>query len=411
MGTKYSTVSISSYNASPPSDDGTEDASNQINWVKHKDKLGDPLKTAIESINTNLVTALNQSIVAKADNYTITAAEHNKTVDVTTVSAGVSIYLPDAVSAAAGFITTVSNNPDSSDNFSLALTTDTNTINGNTDGTVDLPIGASRTFIVNADINGFNAKASSGLAEGSVPFGETLVFENSGGAADPPTMSNESGQILCTKEIRLRGTNEGDALFGVNQDATFRAFATDVPGDTSNRFRFNVNGAMGWGPGNTAADFDFARVGVGKGQFTGVGVDILKIVDDANADGYAGIDYKVTGTQHYAVGVGGPSETTLTVADKFFVYDALAGKMRLTIDTNGATKVCGGVAAPAAGSSAALLNLGSAGTFGIYYGSGAPTVSAAKGSLYLRTDGSGTGDRAYINTNGGTTWTALTTAA
>jgi len=38
-------------------------------------------------------------------------------------------------------------------------------------------------------------------------------------------------------------------------------------------------------------------------------------------------------------------------------------------------------------------------------------LSAAKGSLYLRSDGSGTGDRAYINTDGGTTWTALTTAA
>jgi hypothetical protein len=31
--------------------------------------------------------------------------------------------------------------------------------------------------------------------------------------------------------------------------------------------------------------------------------------------------------------------------------------------------------------------------------------------LYLRSDGSGTTDRAYINTNGSTTWTALTTVA
>lgn len=66
--------------------------------------------------------------------------------------------------------------------------------------------------------------------------------------------------------------------------------------------------------------------------------------------------------------------------------------------------------APAAGGMSAILISSTAG-FGIYVGSGAPTVSAAKGSLYLRTDGSGTGDRAYINTNGSTTWTALTTAA
>lgn len=47
----------------------------------------------------------------------------------------------------------------------------------------------------------------------------------------------------------------------------------------------------------------------------------------------------------------------------------------------------------------------------VTFGSGAPTITAAKGSLYLRTDGSTTNDRAYVNTNGSTTWTALTTAA
>ena len=66
--------------------------------------------------------------------------------------------------------------------------------------------------------------------------------------------------------------------------------------------------------------------------------------------------------------------------------------------------------APVAGGAAAFLATSTAG-FGIYFGSGAPTVAAAKGSLYLRTDGTTTNDRAYINTNGSTTWTALTTAA
>jgi len=59
---------------------------------------------------------------------------------------------------------------------------------------------------------------------------------------------------------------------------------------------------------------------------------------------------------------------------------------------------------------AALLT-GTTSAVGIYVGSGAPTVSAAQGSLYLRTDGSGIANRAYINTNGATTWTAISTAA
>lgn len=44
-------------------------------------------------------------------------------------------------------------------------------------------------------------------------------------------------------------------------------------------------------------------------------------------------------------------------------------------------------------------------------GAGVPSHTAAKGTLYLRTNGTTTNDRAYINTDGATTWTALTTAA
>lgn len=44
-------------------------------------------------------------------------------------------------------------------------------------------------------------------------------------------------------------------------------------------------------------------------------------------------------------------------------------------------------------------------------GTGAPTFTAPTGSLYLRLDGSSTSTRAYINTTGSTTWTAVTTVA
>lgn len=66
--------------------------------------------------------------------------------------------------------------------------------------------------------------------------------------------------------------------------------------------------------------------------------------------------------------------------------------------------------APAAGGMLAVQVSSTAG-LGIYVGSGAPTISAAQGSLYIRTDGSSTSTRMYINTNGSTTWTNVTTAA
>lgn len=49
----------------------------------------------------------------------------------------------------------------------------------------------------------------------------------------------------------------------------------------------------------------------------------------------------------------------------------------------------------------------------ILAGAGSPNgaVTAPKGSLFLATNGSGVGDRLYINTNGVTAWTAVTTAS
>ena len=46
-------------------------------------------------------------------------------------------------------------------------------------------------------------------------------------------------------------------------------------------------------------------------------------------------------------------------------------------------------------------------------GSGSPSgsITAPKGTLYLRTDGSSSSTRAYINTDGGTSWTNITTAS
>jgi len=63
-----------------------------------------------------------------------------------------------------------------------------------------------------------------------------------------------------------------------------------------------------------------------------------------------------------------------------------------------------------AGGSAAVLATSTAG-FGIYLGSGAPTIAAAKGSLYLRSDGSSVATRLYVNSDGSTAWAAVTTAS
>lgn len=93
------------------------------------------------------------------------------------------------------------------------------------------------------------------------------------------------------------------------------------------------------------------------------------------------------------------------VSDNGFVGDVSGATISATgnITADSAT-------APAAGGMAAFLASSTAG-LGIYVGSGAPSISAAQGSIYLRTDGSSTSTRLYVNTNGSTGWTNVTTAA
>jgi len=63
-----------------------------------------------------------------------------------------------------------------------------------------------------------------------------------------------------------------------------------------------------------------------------------------------------------------------------------------------------------AGGASAFIATNTAAGMGVYIGSGAPTVAAAKGSIYLRSDGSSASTRLFVS-DGGTTWIAVTTAS
>lgn len=68
----------------------------------------------------------------------------------------------------------------------------------------------------------------------------------------------------------------------------------------------------------------------------------------------------------------------------------------------GGLRIYSGTAIPAGGTAGAGWKFSSTANFGLFFGSGAPTLSAARGSLYLRSDGT-----PYYNADGATTWTAV----
>ena len=100
--------------------------------------------------------------------------------------------------------------------------------------------------------------------------------------------------------------------------------------------------------------------------------------------------------------------TTVSVTANISGGNILSGAV---VSAVGAATILSGTAIPVGGTAGAGYKMSSTTNLGIFFGSGAPTLNAAKGSLYLRTDGSATSDRMYVNTDGANAWTPVITAS
>lgn len=153
MGTKYSSVTVSGYNSSPPADDGSTSASNQITWDRIKTKLPDPLNTAIAAINSGLTTAFDYSARSITTSDSAIASDHMKTIEVaSTVSSNVTVTLSDAASMAAGYCVGICNRSNFTATVTRATTSD---VIDNTAAAVALMPQTSVGYKVNASTNGY----------------------------------------------------------------------------------------------------------------------------------------------------------------------------------------------------------------------------------------------------------------
>lgn len=119
-----------------------------------------------------------------------------------------------------------------------------------------------------------------------------------------------------------------------------------------------------------------------------------------------------TGVKSNVSGVQATPTTALTIKGETQAV-IVAGNLTIPgMTNNGSAGVYAATGTPAGGITGAGFFFGSTTNFGIFFGSGAPTLSAAQGSLYLRSDGTTVNNRFYINSSSGsgTTWTAGTTA-
>ena len=108
-----------------------------------------------------------------------------------------------------------------------------------------------------------------------------------------------------------------------------------------------------------------------------------------------------TGTVTTTATFGTATSVTSLAATGSVTAASLSATGNVTADSN---------VALVAGGASAFIATNTAVGMGVYIGSGAPTVAAAKGSIYLRSDGSSTSTRLYVS-DGSTTWIAVTTAS
>jgi hypothetical protein len=153
-----------------------------------------------------------------------------------------------------------------------------------------------------------------------------------------------------------------------------------------------LTGAIGFAAGDSAAAVVLAKTG-----FTNESIRLY--------NGSGNHAQLTDGTNVWGINIDGSGN---------FRINRLAGAGTVSflqnVQTTGLVRANSAAAIPVGGVASVGFTATSTSNLGTFFGSGAPTMSAAQGSLYVRTDGSSTSTRLYVNTNGTTGWTNVVTA-
>jgi hypothetical protein len=180
----------------------------------------------------------------------------------------------------------------------------------------------------------------------------------------------------------------------------------------------NTRGAYGWAVqvnGVTTLGIDSGLVTVsgalagGTATFTGTSDIATQVIMSGLTKG---IRFGFGAPSSYIEGVdntGTGSFQPLTLGGS--LVNIAAPLTGTTAGFSGVVTALGGSAVGAGANTQAFIKASNTANLGLYYGTGNPAFSAAKGSFYSKTDATTTTTRLWVNTDGGTTWTNLTTAA
>lgn len=256
MGTKYATVTVSGYNASPPADDGSTSASNQVKWDTIKTKLPDPLNTALAAINSGLVSAFDYSARSITTGDTTIASDHMRTIEVApTVSSVVTINLGDAATMAASYTVNIVNRSNFTAVIGRATASDTiNAVAAND----ALNALSAVTYKVNSTSNGYVTVGNTATAPTSAQGASLVLITRQTVSTAVASVDFTSGISSAYDEYLITITNATPATNNVtlrgriSQSGVFKSGANYTTGATTGGTSFNMSSSAGTGIDNTA---------------------------------------------------------------------------------------------------------------------------------------------------------------
>ena len=141
MGKKWSTVAVTGYNSSPPSDDGSQTTANEVKWATITSKVGTPIYSATVATIANLDQLFDAGPETHSTTYTTVVSDHTKTLECTG-SFTLSLLTPST--AGKGYSVTVKNSGSGTVTVDVE---DASTIDGNS--SVSILANRAITFTVN----------------------------------------------------------------------------------------------------------------------------------------------------------------------------------------------------------------------------------------------------------------------
>jgi hypothetical protein len=254
MSNPYTSVTVSNYNSNPPTDDGAQTPANEITWSKHKTKLGDPLKTALESINTNASTAFGKvsgGVTSVSADYTVLAGDQGKLIVQTGDSKTITMIAP--ATASSPFQVSIVNRSAGSTNLTVTRSS-AETINGASSITV-LP-----NYGVTLECDGTNW-----TAHNHIPIGF-------GGLTDPGAdrlafWDDSAGKVEWLElgtGLSVSGTTLSPTVAAIATQAEMETPASATLAVAPARQHFHPGHPKTWGKANSAgtinADYGIASV-------------------------------------------------------------------------------------------------------------------------------------------------------